>query len=176
MASQRTAEPWPSWNCGVKAGSPPGPGDGHWASEPLSPSSSQLPSGFFLWHQVGEMRSREKTGLAPHRISLCSGRNQEGSVLLASGQEFLGWFCLPIRKYEHQRAGEGIFWSQQQNGENNSLEPPLLQPSTCSTSKRKKKFYVHRGKGGKFTFTIKKSQQDVLQSYKYTFSNSKYLY
>lgn len=59
---------------------------------------------------------------------------------------------------------------------------PFSNPQPAPPQKRKKKSSMcteGKGKRGErvlFSFTIKKSQQDVLQSYKYTFSNSKYLY
>lgn len=159
----------------VEADSPPGPGKAHWASGPRFPSSSQLSLGSPLGMRWVSRGPERRQGLLPTGC-LCSGRNQEGSELPASGVGFLTWFYLPFRKYEHRRAGAGIFWSEQQNAESSSLKRTLLQPPTCPTSKQKKSSMYTEGKGERFTFTIKKSQQDVLQSYKYTFSNSKYLY
>lgn len=48
------------------------------------------------------------------------------------------------------------------------------QPAPPQKKKKKKSFMCTEGKGKRgervlFSFTIKKSQQDVLQSYKYTF-------
>lgn len=115
-------------------------------------------------------------GLFPGEY-LGSRRNQEGSELPASGAGFLPWFCFPFHKYEHQRAGEEIFWSRQQNEENISLNPTLPQPPACPPQKRKK-FCIQREEGEKvlFSFTMKKSQQDVLPKLQIYFPNSKYLY
>ena len=88
-----------------------------------------------------------RLGLLP-RESLRSGNHHEGCELPAPGVGFFTLFCLPFHKYEHQRAGGGIFWSRQQNGENISLSPTLLQPPTCPTSKKKKKVLcVQRERG-----------------------------
>lgn len=135
----------------AEAGSPPGHREAHWASGPWSLSSSRFPRGSSLGIGQVSRGPERRQGLLPTE-SLRSGRNQEGSELPASGLGFLNWFYLPIRKYEHQRAGEGIFWSQQQNGENNSLKPTLLQPPTCPTSKKKKSSMCTEGKGGKIHF------------------------
>lgn len=118
------------------------PGLENFVSSPHSfPQGSPLKT---WWVRRGPER---RQGLFP-RESLGSGRNQEGSELPASEAGVLPWFCFPFHKYEHQRAGEGIFWSQQQNEENISLNLTLLQPSTCSTSE-KKKVLCTEGKGGK---------------------------
>ena len=154
----------------------------HWASRLLS--SSSLSSQLSPWSRgVGVVsRGPERGRGSLPREPLNSGSYQKGRELPTQGVGFLTWFSLPFHKYEHQRAGEGIFSSRGQNGENISLSPALFQPPTSPTSEKKKKSSMcteGKGKRGErvlFSFTIKKSQQDVLQSYKYTFSNSKYLY
>lgn len=102
----------------------------------------------------GQERSREEMGLAPQRTSKLWSY-QKGCELPTQGVGFLTWFSLPFHKYEHQRAGEEIFWSRGQNGENISLSLALLQPPASPTSKKKKKrkkvlcVQRERGRGGK---------------------------
>lgn len=114
--------------------------------EDFFPSPPGFPRGPSLktwWVSRGLER---RQGLFP-RESLGSERNQEGSELPSSGARFLPWFSFPFHKYEHHRA-EGIFWSRQQNEENISLKPTVLQPPMCPTSE-KKKVLCTEGKGGK---------------------------
>lgn len=106
------------------------------------PQGSPLGTG---WVSRGPER---RLGFLP-RESLQPARNQEGSEFPASTVRFLPWFCLPLHKYEHQRAGEGLFWSQQQNGENISLNSTFLQPPTCPTSNKKKSAVCTEGEGKK---------------------------
>ena len=144
LETLRAAWPWHNWGCGAEAGGPPG----SWGFETLVSSPPSSPWGFPLgigWVSRGPER---RQGLFP-REPLGSGRNQEGSELPAPGAGFLPWFCLPFHKYEHQRAREGIFWFQQQNEENISLNPTLLQPPTCPISEKKKILCVQREKGEK---------------------------
>lgn len=163
---------WPSWGYGAQAGSLQATGrltglEDFVSSPPGFPRGSPLKT---QWVSRGLER---RQGLFP-RESLGSGRNEEGSELPASGAGFLPRFCFPFHKYEHQRAGEGIFWSRQQNEENISLNPTLPQPPTCPTSE-KKKVLCTEGKGSIFLHNEEKSTgcSPKLQIY---FSNSKYLY
>lgn len=135
------AAPRPSWSCGSRLA------PGLRTAVPLLTAFLTLSP----WHRAGKQRPGENTGLLPTEC-LCSGRNQEASELPASGVGFLTWFHLLFHKYEHRRAGGGIFWSEQQNGESSSLKRSLLQPPKCPTSKKEKKFYVYRGKGGMIYF------------------------
>lgn len=154
----------PSWGCGAEAGSLQAMG--RLAGLEDCFLSSWFSLGFSPQNPVGQQGSREKTGLVPQRISRFR-KKPRGLCAPSIWSRIPPWFCFPSHKYEHQRAGEGIFWSRQQNEENISLNPTLLQPPTCPTSEKRK---VLCTEGKRFYFPSQwRSQQDVLQNYKYTF-------
>ena len=138
----RAVLPWHSWGSGA--------GGAHQASRLVPPPPPHsFPQGSPPGIGWVSRDPERRLGLLP-RESLRSGNHHEGCELPAPGVGFFTLFCLPFHKYEHQRAGGGIFWSRQQDGENISLSPTLLQPPTCPTSKKKKKSSMcTEGKGGK---------------------------
>lgn len=167
-ASLEALLPWHSWGSGTGH---------HWASRLLFSSLlvlTALPLGIGLACMSGRGPEEERWAASQRTSKLWS--YQKGCELPTQGVGFL--LGSPCHSINTSTRGQGkkYFCPWGQNEKTFLSALPLLQPpaSLClKKEKKEKKFYVQRereeGERVLFSFTIKKSQQDVLQSYKYTF-------